>query len=85
MKHRGWHIERKHLPPSLNFTVSPMHLKVVGPCLKDLREAALEVSALKPEDVSGDAAIYGMIGSMPDRSQAKAITTQYFNDLYKTG
>jgi glutamate/tyrosine decarboxylase-like PLP-dependent enzyme len=85
MKQRGWHIDSQHLPPSLHFTVSPMHLKVVDNCLKDLREATLEVSALKPEDVSGDAAIYGMIGSMPDRLQAKAITTQYFNDLYKTG
>jgi hypothetical protein len=62
-----------------------MHLKVAGSCLNDLREATLEVSALKQEDISGDAAIYGMIGSMPDRSQAKDITTQYFNDLYKTG
>ena len=85
MKQRGWHIDSQHLPPSLHFTVSPMHLKVVEPCLKDLREAVQEVSAMKPEDVTGDAAIYGMIGSMPDRSQAKEITMQYFNDLYKTG
>jgi sphinganine-1-phosphate aldolase len=85
MKQRGWHIDSQHLPPSLHFTVSPMHLKEVEPCLKDLGEAALEVMAMKPEDVSGDAAVYGMIGSMPDRSQAREVTTQYFNDLYKTG
>ncbi len=85
MKQRGWHIDSQHLPPSLHFTVSPMHLKVVDTCLKDLQETAQEVSAMKPEDVSGDAAIYGMIGSLPDRAQAKDITTQYFNDLYKTG
>ena len=85
MKQRGWNIDSQHLPPSLHFTVSPSHLKVVGACLKDLRESAREVSAMKPEDVSGDAAVYGMIGSMPDRAQAREITTQYFNDIYKAG
>jgi len=85
MKQKGWHIDSQHLPPSLHFTVSPMHLKVVEPCLKYLRAVAQEVSAMKPEDISGDAAVYGMIGSMPDRAQAKDITTQYFNDLYKPG
>lgn len=83
MKERGWHIDGQHMPPSLHFTVSPMHLEVIGACLKDLREAAAEVAVMKPEDISGDAAIYGMIGSMPDRSQAMEVTTQYFNDLYK--
>jgi len=38
---------------------------------------------LKQEDISGEAAIYGMIGSLPDRAQAKEMTTQYFNDLYR--
>jgi hypothetical protein len=83
MKTRGWNIDSQHMPPSLHFTVSPMHLKIVGPFLKDLAEAVKEVSLLKQEDISGEAAIYGMIGSLPDRAQAKEITTQYFNDLYR--
>jgi glutamate/tyrosine decarboxylase-like PLP-dependent enzyme len=85
MKQRGWHIDSQHLPPSLHFTVSPMHLKVVDACVEDLRQCAAEAAKMKPADVTGDAAIYGMIGSMPDRAQAKEVTTQYFNDLYKTG
>ena len=83
MKVRGWHIDSQHMPPTLHFTVSPMHLKVVEPFLKDLADAVKEVSRLKQEDISGEAAIYGMIGSLPDRAQAKEMTTQYFNDLYR--
>jgi len=83
MKARGWNIDSQHMPPTLHFTVSPMHLKIVEPFLKDFAEAVKEVSLLKQEDISGEAAIYGMIGSLPDRAQAKEITTQYFNDLYR--
>ena len=83
MKARSWNIDSQHMPPTLHFTVSPMHLKIVEPFLKDFAEAVKEVSLLKQEDISGEAAIYGMIGSLPDRAQAKEITTQYFNDLYR--
>jgi sphinganine-1-phosphate aldolase len=67
MKLRGWHIDSQHLPPSLHFTVSPMHVKVVDPCLKDLREAALEVSAMKPEDIGEEENIWHD-ETVPDRS-----------------
>jgi len=83
MKARGWHIDSQHMPPTLHFTVSPMHMKIVDPFLKDMAEAVKEVSLLKQEDISGDAAVYGMIGSLPDRAQAKEMTTQYFNDIYR--
>ena len=83
MKARGWHIDSQHMPPCLHLTVSPMHLKIIEPFLTDLAEAVKEVSLLKQEDISGDAAIYGMIGSLPDRAQAKEMTTQYINDLYR--
>jgi len=83
MKLRGWHIDSQHMPPTLHFTVSPMHLKIVDPFLNDLAGAVKEVSLLKQEDISGEAAIYGMIGSLPDRAQAKEMITQYFNDLYR--
>ncbi|MFA5079485.1 MAG: aspartate aminotransferase family protein [Dehalococcoidia bacterium] len=83
MKARGWNIDSQHMPPTLHFTVSPMHLKIIEPFFKDFTDAVKEVSKLKQEDVSGEAAVYGMIGSLPDRAQAKEMTTQYFNDLYR--
>jgi glutamate/tyrosine decarboxylase-like PLP-dependent enzyme len=85
MNERGWHIDSQHMPPCLHFTVSPMHLKSVDLLLADLQAAAEEAAKLKPADISGDAAVYGMIGSMPDRAQARELTLQYFNDLFKAG
>ncbi len=83
MKERGWHLEAQHLPPCLHVTVSPVHERIVESFLKDLRSAVEEVSVLKPEDITGDAAMYGMIGTMPDRKQAKEFAVQYLNDLYR--
>ena len=66
-----------------SFIFSPIHATIVEPFLTDLRAAVKEVAKLKPEDITGEAAMYGMIGSMPDRSMAKDFAVQYLNDLYR--
>ena len=83
LKEREWHLGSQHMPPSLHMTVSPAHEKVVGPFLKDLRETVAEVAATPAEQTSGEAALYGMMGTMPDRKTAKALALQYLNDLYR--
>jgi glutamate/tyrosine decarboxylase-like PLP-dependent enzyme len=83
MKEFRWYIDSQHLPPCLHMTISPIHATIVKPFLKDLRSAVTEVAKLKPEDITGDAAMYGMIGSMPDRAMAKDFAVQYLNDLYR--
>jgi len=83
MKERRWHIDSQHLPPCLHMTVSPVHAALVESFLDDLKEAAQETARLKPEEVGGEAALYGMIGSLPDRGQARDFALKYFNDLYR--
>jgi sphinganine-1-phosphate aldolase len=83
MKEYRWFIDSQHLPPCLHMTISPIHATIVEPLLADLRAAVKEVARLKPEDITGDAAMYGMIGSMPDRSMAKDFAVQYLNDLFR--
>ncbi|MBM3118396.1 MAG: aspartate aminotransferase family protein [Chloroflexi bacterium] len=83
MKSFGWNIDSQHLPPSLHMTVFPIHATIVEPFLADLHSAVTEVAALKPEDIAGEAALYGMIGSMPDRGMARDFAIQYLNDLYR--
>ncbi len=83
MKKRRWYIESQHLPPCLHMTVSPRHAFVVEPFLSDLGAAVKETAKLKPEDITGEAALYGMISSLPDRGMAKDFALQYFNDLYR--
>jgi sphinganine-1-phosphate aldolase len=83
MKERRWTIDSQHCPPCLHLTVSPVHAAVIEPFLADLRTAVQETARLKPEEISDEAAMYGMIGSMPDRSQAGDFAVQYLNDLYR--
>ena len=64
-------------------TISPIHVAIVEPFLADLRAAVKETARLKPEDISGEAAMYGMIGSLPDRGHAEEFALQYLNDLYR--
>jgi glutamate/tyrosine decarboxylase-like PLP-dependent enzyme len=83
MKEYRWYIDSQHLPPCLHMTVSPIHASNVASFLTDLRSAVEEVSKLKSEEISGEAALYGMIGSLPDRGQARDFAVQYLNDIYR--
>jgi len=83
MKERSWHMDAQHLPASLHLTVSPAHEKIVEPFLRDLREVVEEVLRTKEETPSGEAALYGMMGTLPDRKMAKNLALQYLNDLYR--
>ena len=83
LKERGWHIHSQHRPPSLHMTVSPVHEKIIDPFLRDLQQIVGELSKTPAEDVSGEAALYGMLGTMPDRKKAKSLALQYLNNLYR--
>lgn len=84
LKEQGWHLHAQHRPPSLHMTISPYHENIVRPFLKDLAEAASELTEVSSEAPSGEAALYGMMGTMADRKMAKALALQYLNNLYRT-
>jgi glutamate/tyrosine decarboxylase-like PLP-dependent enzyme len=83
LKERGWHLHCQHRPASLHLTISPYHEKIVEPFLKDLREAVSEMAAAGPAESTEEAALYGMMGTLPDRKAAKALALQYLNNLYR--
>lgn len=83
MKSYNWFIDSQHRPPSLHMTIMPAHNQIVEPFLADLNRAASEVAALTSDDISGEAAMYGMVGSLPDRGLAKDFALEYLNDLYR--
>jgi glutamate/tyrosine decarboxylase-like PLP-dependent enzyme len=68
MDARGWHLDRQHKPASLHLTVMPSHAAHTERILYDLRAATDEVRG-QPPSLEGSAAMYGMLGSMPDRAQ----------------
>ncbi len=82
MRGRGWHLHSQHRPPSLHVTVSPYHVNIVDPFIKDLRESADELAG-SSEAPAGEAALYGMLGTMPDRKATEEMAVQYLNNLYR--
>jgi glutamate/tyrosine decarboxylase-like PLP-dependent enzyme len=83
MAENGWHMEAQQLPPSLHMTVSPVHLSVADKFLDDLRRITPEVPPADSQDLSQQAAMYAMLGTMPDRSMAREFAVEYMNNLYR--
>jgi sphinganine-1-phosphate aldolase len=83
MEKRGWHLDRVQSPVALHVMVTPPHEAVVEPFLRDLAETSAEVAARGDQDVSGMAAVYGMVASLPDRSQAKEFAVDFLNQLMR--
>jgi len=82
MADRGWHLDRQQLPSSLHCMVTPAHEPVADAFLADLRAAAEVAAAGPPPDgVSGMAAIYGMLGTVPDRGFAKDIVIDFLGQM----
>ena len=67
MSERGWFFDRGQSPPSLHLTVSPAHEAIATEFLADLR-ACVEQTRSSKEQPQGKAALYGMLGSLPDRT-----------------
>ncbi|NWF55881.1 MAG: aspartate aminotransferase family protein [Syntrophaceae bacterium] len=83
LKEKGWRLHAQHRPASLHLTISPYHEKIVDPFLDDLRAVASELAAAGPAEPTGEAALYGMMGTLPDRKAARALALQYLNNLYR--
>jgi sphinganine-1-phosphate aldolase len=83
LKEYGWYLDGQHLPPCLHLTISPIHATIIEPFLADMRQAVKETAGVKPEGSTGDATMYGMIGSFSNQVMAEDFIIQYLNDLYR--
>jgi sphinganine-1-phosphate aldolase len=82
LKERGWHLHAQHRPAGLHMTISPVHEKIVMPFLNDLKQATEELAGTSSPP-AGEAALYGAMGTMPDREMAKRLALQYLDGLYQ--
>jgi glutamate/tyrosine decarboxylase-like PLP-dependent enzyme len=82
MEARGWKLDRQMMPPALHLMVTPAHAKVVEPFLADLRACAAGLTRGEPAP-EGSAAMYGMLGAMPDRGEAADFIRQFMDALYE--
>jgi len=83
MEARGWHLDRQQMPPALHIIATPNHSRIVKPFLQELRQATLELAKKGKADASGMAAVYGMIGTLPDRNAAGKMVLDFLDDLFK--
>lgn len=81
MDSRGWRLDRQQRPACLHLMVTPAHEKVAGQFLSDLRECALAVAGNSSAVPEGTAAMYGMLGTLPDRGMVKDLVLNYMDDL----
>jgi len=77
---RGWHMDRQQRPPSLHLTVMPGHLPHVDAFLSDLRECTGSLVSGKPAP-DGSAAMYGMLGTLPDRGAVNELLIDFLDGL----
>jgi glutamate/tyrosine decarboxylase-like PLP-dependent enzyme len=80
MEARGWHLDRQQMPPALHVMVSPMHLRIVDPFLADLEDCARAVRHAGPA-AQGQAAMYGMLGAIPDRGVVGSFILDFLDGL----
>jgi tyrosine decarboxylase MnfA len=83
MDKKGWHLDRIQFPNALHMMVNPHHASIVETFLKDLREAVKEIKEHPEASSDGDAAIYGMVASLPDRNKVKDYITNFLKSQYK--
>lgn len=82
LEQRGWLVDRLQRPPALHCMVTPRHADVAETYLNDIR-AAVDTVRRKPGlAAKGNAAMYGMIASVPLRSVIKSQVSKMMEDLY---
>ncbi len=79
MDARGWNMDRQQKPPSLHLMVTPVHAEIVETFLEDLSAAAGSVTAGAAP--AGRAAMYGMLGTIPDRSVVRKVILDFVDRL----
>ena len=81
MDARGWKLDRQMNPAALHVMVTPAHAAVVEQFLKDLTECAKSLTAGEPAP-DGSAAMYGMVGTIPDRQQVDDFLVEFLDGLF---
>ncbi|MEX0801079.1 MAG: aspartate aminotransferase family protein [Dehalococcoidia bacterium] len=80
MDAKGWHLDRQQMPPKIHVVVTPPHAAVAGQFLADLRESAASVARDGPTP-GGRAAMYGMLGTMPDRGAVAQVLSDSIDKM----
>jgi glutamate/tyrosine decarboxylase-like PLP-dependent enzyme len=81
MEARGWKLDRQQLPPALHLMVTPTHAPIADRFLEDLRACAASLGRGEPAP-EGSAAMYGMLGAMPERGAVGGFLLEFMDGIY---
>merc|ERR1712196_38708 len=82
-ENRGWKIERQQFPDSLHFSLMAAHTHSRGQLLTDLEECTTLVKGNQHDKSSGSAAMFGMVGKIPDKTLVDDFILQFFGKVFK--
>lgn len=80
MDARGWHLDRLQRPPAVHMMITAAHTGLAPRILDDLAAAVAAARAQGPA-TSGAAAMYGMMGSLPDRTMVREFVLDFMDGL----
>lgn len=80
---RGWHMDRQIKPASLHLMITPIHAGIEDRFLGDLAATVEEVRADPDASRAGQAALYGMMTTLPDQGMVDEIVLQMLDNLYQ--
>jgi tyrosine decarboxylase MnfA len=80
---KGWHLDRIQFPAALHIMVNPHHADIVDTFLQDLKDGIEEVRKHPNKANEGEAAMYGLISSLPDRGKVRDFVLNFLTNQYK--
>lgn len=94
MSEKGWHLNAMQRPPAIHVAVTLPVVAVVDQLIADLKAAVKEViereqkekleGKAKAKGKKGDASVlYGVAGSLPDKTVVKELAKGFLDTLYK--
>lgn len=84
MSAKGWHLNALQDPPAIHIAVTIPIVSAVDALIKDL-EDVIDAQKGQVSSKKGDAAaLYGVAGSIPDKSIVRDLASGFLDTLYKT-
>ncbi|XP_064458338.1 sphingosine-1-phosphate lyase-like [Ornithodoros turicata] len=86
LTHRGWCLNTLQFPSGFHLCVTLLHVSenIADKFVSDLRECVADIMLDPGQPSTGQAAIYGMAQSIPDRSVVEELSCAYIDACYST-
>ncbi|MEW6432089.1 MAG: aspartate aminotransferase family protein [Myxococcota bacterium] len=81
MDAKGWKLDRQQKPPALHCMITPAHEAVADLFIADLEASVKSLASGEPAP-EGSAAMYGMVGAIPDQQQVDDFLLEFLDGLF---